>query len=65
MLNYRLKDKELSKKEQLKVAFKLTLKVMMDKLTITFSPDKDMEDMIVDETSELLLKEVSIRTDLR
>lgn len=55
----------MTKKEQLKAAFRTILKDMMNKLGGNFSIDGDIEKIVANETSELLLKEVSIRTPLR
>ena len=53
----------MTKKEQLKIAFKAILMDMLAK----FSPEyyKHVAHDTISEYSELLLKEVSIRTDLK
>ena len=58
--------KELTKKEQLKLSFKMLLTTMVDVLNSNCSyAGSDEEVATIDCYTNLLLKEVSIRTNLR
>ena len=65
MLNYRLKDKELSKKEQLKVAFTQILTSVVEEVDTDDKFGYRTRESMIEDNINLLLKEVSIRTDLR
>jgi len=58
--------KELTKKEQLTTTFKIILTKLIEKyMDNTWLPDYNDRDADANDTTNELLKEVSIRTDLR
>ena len=61
-----MKTKELTKKEQLTTIFKKILTALIEKyMDNTWLPDYNDRDTDANTTANELLKEVSIRTDLR
>ena len=55
----------MTKQEQLKVAFKSILKQVIDDATIGYLSAREETEPLLDEYTDTMVKEVSIRTNLK
>ncbi len=58
-------EKGPSKKEQLRIAFTILIKDLLCKLAFDIDVDKNIVHTSIDDATNSMVKEVSIRTDLR